>query len=106
MWAGHTITLIYDEQGGAEMRILGFVIIIVMLYPAAGLAAEGMISIKSNHDVKTTADRLEKVLKEKGMTLFARIDHASGAREAGSLLNFLYSATLRSAHPSCNVSLR
>jgi len=38
-----------------------------------------MVTIKSNHDVKSTADNLESILTSKGMTVFARIDHAAGA---------------------------
>ena len=34
--------------------------------------------------MKTTADRLEAVLKKKGMTVFNRIDHAKGAKSVGN----------------------
>ena len=47
-------------------------------------ANNGLISVKSAHDVKTTADRLEAVLKKKGMTVFTRIDHAKGAKSVGN----------------------
>ncbi len=50
------------------------------------LAQDGLISVKSAHNVKTTADRLENVLKAKGMTVFARIDHALGAKKTGNSL--------------------
>ncbi len=46
-------------------------------------AGDGMITLESPHDVKTTADRLETALQEKGMTVFDRIDHAGGAEKAG-----------------------
>lgn len=46
-------------------------------------ADEGMISLKSAHDVKTTGDRLEKVLRDKGMKVFIRINYAEGAKKAG-----------------------
>ncbi|WP_435104869.1 DUF302 domain-containing protein [Arhodomonas sp. AD133] len=49
-------------------------------------AAEGMRTIASEHDVATTADRLVNALKDKGMTVFARIDHAAGAKRAGLTL--------------------
>ncbi len=42
-------------------------------------ANNGLTSVKSSHDVKTTADRLEAVLKKKGMKVFNRINHAEGA---------------------------
>jgi len=49
-------------------------------------AADGLIAIKSSHDVKTTADKLESVLKEKGMTVMARVNHQQGAEKAGLAL--------------------
>ena len=49
-------------------------------------ATEGMINIKSAHSVAETADRLEKILASKGMTVFTRIDHAAGAKKAGKTL--------------------
>lgn len=44
-------------------------------------SAYALENVKSAHDVKTTADRLETVLKNKGMTIFARVDHAAGAKK-------------------------
>lgn len=49
----------------------------------AGHANHGMISIKSAHSVKDTLDRLETVLKKKGITIFARIQHDVGAKKVG-----------------------
>jgi uncharacterized protein (DUF302 family) len=49
-------------------------------------AEPGLINVKSSHDVKNTADRLEAVLNEKGMTVFLRVDHAEGARKVGQEL--------------------
>jgi uncharacterized protein (DUF302 family) len=51
------------------------------LVAAAANAGEGMISVKSAHDVPTTADKLVAVLEERGMTVFARVDHAAGAKK-------------------------
>lgn len=42
----------------------------------------GMVKVESNHDVATTADNLENILKEKGMNVFARINHTEGAKKA------------------------
>lgn len=49
-------------------------------------ADNGLVSVKSAHDVKTTASRLENSLKEKGMTVFIRIDHAAAGRKVGTPL--------------------
>ena len=42
-------------------------------------ASNGIVTVKSHHDVQVTADNLERALSEKGMTVFARINHAKGA---------------------------
>jgi len=47
------------------------------------MAPDGLITIPSDNDPNATADRLEAEIKAKGMTLFARIDHAAGATAAG-----------------------
>ena len=47
------------------------------------MAADGLITIPSSFGPKETMDRLEAEIKAKGMTVFARIDHASGAEEVG-----------------------
>jgi len=58
-------------------------LVLACLFISSAWAGEGMISVKSAHSVTVTADRLEKILQSKGMTVFTRIDHAAGARKAG-----------------------
>lgn len=64
------------------------VIFLVLLFcsSAAALAASGLISVKSTFSVQQTADRLQSVLQEKGMTIFARIDHRAAAAKVGKKL--------------------
>jgi uncharacterized protein (DUF302 family) len=45
--------------------------------------ADGLTTKASAQSVATTVDRIESVAKEKGMTIFARIDHAAGAEKIG-----------------------
>ncbi len=67
------------------MRTL--IIALVMAIPVSvASAADGMVNIKSAHDVATTTDRLETALKKKGMSVFGRVDHAAGAQNAGMKL--------------------
>lgn len=47
---------------------------------------DGLTTVRSPHSPKETMDRLEAAVKAKDMTVFARIDHASGAAEAGLTL--------------------
>ena len=43
----------------------------------------GTMKLASPYDVATTLDRFENILKSKGITIFARIDHAAGAKKIG-----------------------
>jgi uncharacterized protein (DUF302 family) len=47
------------------------------------MAVEGLTTIKSSHSAQETMKRLEAAVTAKGLTVFARIDHAAGAVEAG-----------------------
>ena len=46
----------------------------------------GFRSVNSVHDVKSTVERLEGILKEKGMNIFARVNHTGGAEKIGEIL--------------------
>jgi uncharacterized protein (DUF302 family) len=50
------------------------------------MTADGLVTLRSAHDFKTTLDRLLQVLKAKGVTVFAQIDHAAGAAGVGLTL--------------------
>jgi uncharacterized protein (DUF302 family) len=45
--------------------------------------ADGLTTIPSGFGPQDTMNRLETAVKAKGMTVFARIDHAAGAAAAG-----------------------
>lgn len=47
------------------------------------MAIDGLTTLASALGPKETADRLEAEIKAKGMTVFARIDHAAGAAQVG-----------------------
>jgi uncharacterized protein (DUF302 family) len=46
-------------------------------------AADGVVNVPSTFNVKETADRMEIILKEKGMTIFNRIKHSESAGKVG-----------------------
>ena len=50
------------------------------------MTENGLITLPSTHRAKETMDRLAAEVKAKGLTVFARIDHAAGAKEAGMAL--------------------
>jgi uncharacterized protein (DUF302 family) len=47
------------------------------------MTAEGLITLRSSYSPKDTMNRLERAAQAKGLTVFARIDHAAGATEVG-----------------------
>jgi uncharacterized protein (DUF302 family) len=49
-------------------------------------AAEGLVEIESPHGAAATMDRLVELVDARGLTVFARIDHAAGASEVGRSL--------------------
>jgi uncharacterized protein (DUF302 family) len=48
--------------------------------------ADGLTTIASSLGAKATMDRLEAEVKAKGLTVFARVDHAAGAAAVGMQL--------------------
>ncbi len=44
---------------------------------------EGIVKIPGNHSVDKTVDKLEAILKSKGVTLFALVDHSGEAEKVG-----------------------
>jgi uncharacterized protein (DUF302 family) len=44
---------------------------------------QGIITLPSRHTVDETIDRLQQLLNEKGVTVFALIDHSGEAAKAG-----------------------
>ena len=55
----------------------------ILFFALPVAASDGVINVPSTFDVKETADRMENVLKEKGMTIFNRIQHSEAAGKVG-----------------------
>ena len=47
------------------------------------MSVPGLTTISSAHPVVTTIDRLVSFVQDRGMIVFARIDHAAAAAQAG-----------------------
>ena len=58
----------------------------ICLWEVQAMAADGLITLRSSYGPKETMNRLETNVKAKGLTVFARIDHAAGAAEVGLVL--------------------
>jgi uncharacterized protein (DUF302 family) len=48
--------------------------------------ADGMVTVVSPRSAVDTMNRLETLVKERGLNVFARIDHAAGATKVGKTL--------------------
>jgi uncharacterized protein (DUF302 family) len=58
----------------------------ICLNGAQVMAADGLTTLRSSYGPKDTIERLEAEVKARGMTVFARIDHAAGAAAVGLTL--------------------
>ncbi|HCI13067.1 MAG: hypothetical protein A2063_05955 [Gallionellales bacterium GWA2_60_142] len=69
------------------MKLIPLVLAAVLaMYSSLASAAEGLVAVKSSRSVAETMDRLEATVKQRGLTVFARIDHAAGASKIGQTL--------------------
>jgi uncharacterized protein (DUF302 family) len=68
---------------GAAWAKLFALIAVMCLQGVCVMAAEGLITLRSNYGPKDTMDRLEAEVKAKGLTVFAHVDHAAGAAAVG-----------------------
>ena len=65
------------------MKKLLMAISIILIFAMQAVAADGMINVQSDFNVKETTDRLESILNKKGMTIFNRIKHSESAGKVG-----------------------
>ena len=68
----------------ARLWSLVFVALLGMAGPV--FAVDGLVMVKSPYDVNETLDRFEAQAKQRGLKVFARIDHAAGAASVGKAL--------------------
>jgi uncharacterized protein (DUF302 family) len=66
------------------MKSIWIVLFTSLLFAASANAGEnGLITKKSAHSAKVTIDRLENILKEKGITVALRWSHSDRAKSVG-----------------------
>lgn len=68
------------------MRFILILTIALLAVAPNARADHHMIVKQSPHSVAKTLDRLKAILEKKGITVFARIDHAAGAKKVGQTL--------------------
>jgi uncharacterized protein (DUF302 family) len=64
-----------------SVRFVFFALIAIMAGGVLAMAADGLTTIASNYDPTETARRLEAAIQAMGMIVFAKVDHAAGAKE-------------------------
>lgn len=65
------------------LPLLGLALTASVAMAQAPAPASGLTAKPSKYSVADTIDRLEKIAKAKGITIFARVDHAGEADKAG-----------------------
>ncbi len=69
------------------MKKLSFIsMLCAMTLSTAAVAADGLVAVKSPYPAKETMNRFEDIAKQRGLNVFARIDHAAGASKIGKTL--------------------
>jgi uncharacterized protein (DUF302 family) len=68
---------------GEKMKTTIYIALITALITTNVYASEGIISLKSKSSVAETTNKLVGLLKSKGVTIFAKIDHQQGAKKVG-----------------------
>ena len=63
-----------------------FLAVLLVAIASLASAADGLIALKSPYSAAVTMNRLEDIVKQRGLTVFARIDHAAGAAKIGKSL--------------------
>jgi len=81
------------------MRTLLFAVaaVFVSFVPFGAQADSGLITKPSAHSAEVTTQRLEDAIKARGFKVFARLDHAAGAKEFG--LSMPYSTVVVFGNP-------
>jgi len=65
------------------LSAIGFLLFYLVNSQVLAEQTDGVIRIKSKHNVSETLDKLEMALKDKGMTIFKRVSHSDGAARVG-----------------------
>ena len=73
------------EHRMKALSLLAAAALAAIVLPAAA-APEGLVELRSPHGAKATMDRFEEAARQRGLNVFARIDHAAGAAKAGKSL--------------------
>lgn len=59
---------------------------LLLALSSLALGADGLVTAKSPFAAKDTMNRFEELAKQRGLMVFARVDHAAGAAKVGKTL--------------------
>lgn len=62
-------------------------VVLMCLFSANVQSSSTFVQKKSPYSVSETLHRVEAILKKKGITIFARVDHGAGAKKVGLQMN-------------------
>ncbi len=65
------------------MSRLAMTVLSIALLASPAYAGQAMVSVAAVHSAQSTMDKLEAIAQARGLKIFARIDHAAGARSIG-----------------------
>jgi uncharacterized protein (DUF302 family) len=68
------------------MKLRHWALTVLFALSGQAFAVDGLIAVKSAYNAKDTMMRVEDTVKQRGLTVFARIDHAAGAAKMGKTL--------------------
>ncbi len=63
-----------------------FILCFTLISSSAALSADGLVALESSYSAVETMTRFETIAKNKGLNVFARINHAAGAEKVGKTL--------------------
>jgi uncharacterized protein (DUF302 family) len=85
--AGGILVTSFHLPGETAMKIARSILAFTLAaWLSVAVAADGLITMKSPYAAGETMNRFEKLVKERGLNVFARIDHAAGAAKVGKSL--------------------
>ncbi len=67
-------------------QLLRYLAVLLMSVSSIAFGAGGLTAIKSPYSAAETMNRFEANAKQRGLNIFARIDHAAGAAKVGKTL--------------------
>ena len=65
-----------------ELRHL-LVTLMILVWVTSAWGADGLVIMQSSYSPEETMNRVEALVKQKGLNVFARINHAAGAARIG-----------------------